>query len=133
MKKSFKEILGEVRLRSPNFESYHKAPRFEVQHLVASEKFLNSIDPKCQLKIDGVIKDASLYNDPKLLKKLTEDIWEFRIKCEGLEYRFLAFLTNENARRLMVTTHGFVKKTQKIPANELRRANEIRSRYMNKT
>ena len=70
------------------------------------------------------------YNlDPKLFKKLVgTDIWKFRTLYDGIQYRLLAFWDKET-ETLVITTHGFVKKTQKTPQKEIDRANEIRKEY----
>ena len=45
-----------------------------------------------------------------------------------MKYRLLSFFDKE-ARALIVTTHGFLKKTQKTPAKEIERAEAIRKEY----
>lgn len=45
------------------------------------------------------------------------DIWEFRTKYNGLNYRLFAFWDTE-AETLIVATHGIVKKTQKTPSKK---------------
>lgn len=65
-----------------------------------------------------------------LFKKLdgSDDIWEFRTKYNGMEYRLLAFW-DEQEKRLVVATHGFVKKTWKVPQKEIARAEALRKKY----
>ncbi len=43
-------------------------------------------------------------------------------------FRLLAFL-DEQENRLVVATHGFVKKTWKVPAKEIKRAVALRRKY----
>ncbi|MDE5586103.1 MAG: type II toxin-antitoxin system RelE/ParE family toxin [Muribaculaceae bacterium] len=62
------------------------------------------------------------------MKKLTSDIWEFRTRHQGMTYRLLAFWDNEEGR-LIVATHGFIKKTQRTPENEIDRAEALRREY----
>jgi phage-related protein len=59
--------------------------------------------------------------------KLTDsdDIWEFRIKLGSNIYRILAFLDQHK----IVLTHGFIKKTQKTPVQEIVRAENLRKEY----
>jgi len=45
-----------------------------------------------------------------------------------MEYRLLAFWDNAT-NSLVVATHGFVKKTWAIPANEIAKAEAIRKEY----
>jgi len=38
---------------------------------------------------------------------------------------------SDNKQTLVVATHGFVKKVDKVPINELERAERIRDKYFN--
>lgn len=67
-------------------------------------------------------------NDPELFKKLNDDIWEFRTRFNGMAYRLFAFWDKE-IRAMVVATHGLVKKTQKPPPNEVRKAEAIMKAY----
>ena len=58
------------------------------------------------------------------------DIWKFRTKYSGSIYRIFAFWDTENDT-LVVTTHGIIKKTQKTPSKEIKRAEDIRIEYFN--
>ena len=68
--------------------------------------------------------------DADLFKKLdgSDDIWEFRTKYDGMEYRLLAFW-DKTTNRLVVATHGLVKKTWAVPAIEIAKAEAIRKDY----
>ncbi|HRG34334.1 MAG: type II toxin-antitoxin system RelE/ParE family toxin [Saprospiraceae bacterium] len=73
---------------------------------------------------------AEQTNDPKLFKKLQNDIWEFRTMFAGLQIRLLAFWDKtDNKETLVIATHGFVKKVDKVPANEIDRAVRLRDKY----
>ena len=75
---------------------------------------------------------AEQTNDPKLFKKLQHDIWEFRTQYLGLQIRLLAFWDKTNQQEtLVIATHGFIKKVDKIPANEINRAIRLREKYYN--
>jgi hypothetical protein len=65
-----------------------------------------------------------------LFKKLdgADDLWEFRTLCNGLQYRLLAFW-DKKSKRLVVATHGFVKKTWKVSAKEIAKAESLRKEY----
>lgn len=67
-------------------------------------------------------------NDPELFKKLNDDIWEFRTRFNGMAYRLFAFW-DKDIRAMVVATHGLVKKTQKTPPNEIRKAEAIMKAY----
>ena len=76
------------------------------------------------------IEIAEQTNDPKLFKKLQNDIWEFRTKYAGVQIRLLAFWDKTDASETLVfATHGFIKKVDKIPSNEIDRAKAIRIKY----
>lgn len=105
-------------------------PLFNVEYCEAAYKFLESLDMKVRTKILENIDKARYALDPKLLKKLTGEIWEFRAKYIKNEYRLLAFWDKRNnSNTLVIATHGFVKKTQKTPHKEIERALAIRKEY----
>ena len=67
--------------------------------------------------------------DKELFKKLAgSNIWEFRTLYAGICYRLLAFWDTESYI-LIITTHGFVKKTDKTPAKEIEKAEKARKLY----
>jgi len=73
---------------------------------------------------------AEQTNNSKLFKKLKDEIWEFRTKHSGNEIRFLAFWDKEeNTQTFVLATHGFIKKTDKVPTKEIERAENIRKKY----
>lgn len=57
------------------------------------------------------------------------DIWEFRTSWQGMAYRLFAFW-DKDGETLVVATHGLVKKTQKTPKSEIKRAQAIRKEYL---
>ena len=60
------------------------------------------------------------------------NIWEFRVQFSGLQIRILAFWDSSKEKKsLVVTTHGFIKKTDKVPMREIKKAEQIRSIYLN--
>jgi len=69
--------------------------------------------------------------DPKLLKKINKDIWEFRTKYKSKQIRLLAFW-DKQSKSLIICTHGFIKKTQKLPKKELNKAIKLRKEYLNR-
>jgi len=65
-----------------------------------------------------------------LFKKLQNDIWELRTKFGGLQIRFLAFWDkSDNNKTLVIATNGFIKKVDKVPINEIERAERLREKY----
>jgi uncharacterized protein YdeI (BOF family) len=66
----------------------------------------------------------------RLIKKLQDDIWEFRAKFAELQIRLLAFWDKtDNKETLVIATHGFVKKVDKVSAIEIDRAARLRDKY----
>lgn len=77
------------------------------------------------------IKKAQLVNDNELFKKLNEFIWEFRTLYNNNTYRLFSFWDKtETKETLVIATHGILKKTQKTPLKEIRKAEEIRRQYL---
>lgn len=105
---------------------------FETRFLEQAEEFISKLDSKSIKKIIYNIEIAEQTNDPKLFKKLKNDIWEFRIKTLSKQIRLLAFWdkTDKN-ETLVIATHGFIKKVDKIPTNEIERAIRLRDKYFN--
>lgn len=103
---------------------------FETRFMEEANGFIAQLDSKTAKKIFYNIDLAEQTNDPKLFKKLQHDIWEFRTNYAGLIIRLLAFWDkSDNQQTLVIATHGFVKKVDKIPGNELMRAMKLREKY----
>lgn len=67
-----------------------------------------------------------------LFKKLTSSgIWEFRTLYAETAYRLFAFWDNKKGR-LIVVTHGVVKKTQKASGRAIEKAEAIMRTYFKK-
>ena len=106
---------------------------FETRFLEEANEFVAELDPKTIKKIIYNIDLAEQTNDPKLFKKLQNDIWELRTKFGGLQIRLLAFWDKSNSKEtLVIATHGFIKKVDKVPVNEIGRAERLRDKYFNK-
>lgn len=73
---------------------------------------------------------AKLTNNPKLFKKLTDEIWEFRTLYHGIQYRLFAFRDKTNkTETLVLATHGMIKNAGKVPKVEILKAIKIRTEY----
>ena len=67
-----------------------------------------------------------------LFKKLTSTgIWEFRTIYAETAYRLFAFWDNKRGR-LIVVTHGIIKKTQKTSSRDIAKAEAIMREYLKK-
>lgn len=62
-----------------------------------ADKFISSLKPKTIKKILYNIDLPEQTNDPRLFKKLKDEIWEFRTKYEGLH--FWLFGTRQGMRK----------------------------------
>ena len=103
---------------------------FQTRFLEEADKFIAELDIKTARKVFYNIDLAEQTNDPRLFKKLQGDIWEFRTKYAGLQIRLLAFWDKtDNEETLVLATHGFIKKVDKVPKNEIERAVKIRTKY----
>jgi len=91
---------------------------FETRFMEEANEFITKLDPKTIKKIFYNIDLAEQTNDPKLFKKLQNDIWELRTKFGGLQIRLLAFWDkSDNKKTLVIATNGFIKKVDKVPTN----------------
>lgn len=105
--------------------------KFEIKLLEEAFEFIKNQQVKIQEKIFYNIRKAQILNDPKLFKKLNQNIWEFRTKYSGLQYRILAFWEKEGDEITFVcATHGFIKKTDKVSSKEIEKAEKIRLTYL---
>ena len=105
--------------------------KFEVELLPDAVEFLENLDNKAREKVYYNIKKSQFVNDNELFKKLNEFIWEFRTLYNGKAYRLFSFWDNVDGKEtLVVATHGILKKTQKTPSKEIKRAEEIRKQYL---
>ena len=93
--------------------------------------FLDSLSAKTAQKITWVL---SLIEDLDILpasyfKKLagSDEIWECRIQFGSNAYRIFCFFEGNS---VVVLTHGLVKKTQKTPDREIKRAEVFRKDYL---
>lgn len=103
---------------------------FETRFLENANEFIAGLDLKTAKKVLYNIDLAEQTNDPRLLKKLQNDIWEFRTKFAGLQIRLLAFWDKSHDNEtLVIATHGFIKKIDKVPGKEIDRAVRLRNQY----
>lgn len=104
---------------------------FDIDLLPEAIEFLDNLDDKVREKIYYNIKKAQFVNDNSLFKKLNDFIWEFRTIYQNKAYRLFSFWdkTEKGQERLVIATHGILKKTQKTPQKEIDKAEEIRKQY----
>ena len=102
--------------------------KFDVIYMEAALSYLDSLPEKVQDKISYNISKSRFLIVKELLKNLNDKIWGFRTRYQGMTYRLLAFWDNETGN-LVIATHGFIKKSQKTPENEIARAEALRKEY----
>lgn len=106
--------------------------KFRVVFLDEAKTFLDGLDEKVRKKIVYNIWKSRSTNDIELFKKLQDEIWEFRTKFNKTCYRLFAFWDKkDNTDTIVISTHGMIKKTDKIHKNEINRAEMLRKEYFN--
>ena len=106
-------------------------PKFDIELLPEAVQFLDDLDDKAREKIYYNLRKAQIVTDNELFKKLNDIIWEFRTIYNGKAYRLFSFWDKVNGNdTLVIATHGILKKTQKTPAKEIKKAEEIRKQYL---
>ena len=92
--------------------------------------FVDSLDDKAAARIDAFIDRLRIYGNRmqgKFVKKLTDDMFELRIKQFDRIFRVLFFY---QPGMLIVITSGFQKKTEQTPPGEITRAVQLRKLWM---
>ncbi len=106
--------------------------KFRVEFLEEAKNFLDSLEEKARGKIIYNIWKSRSTNDKELFKKLDAEIWEFRTLFNKTYYRLFAFWDKTNKEdTIVLSTHGLIKKTDKILKNEIDKAERIRLKYFN--
>lgn len=90
------------------------------------ESFIKTLDPKVQSevyrKIDLLIKFGSLLRMPSS-RAISDGLFELRIRSKVQVRIFFCFFQGSAC-----LLHGFVKKTQKTPAQDLKMALKLKNR-----
>jgi len=95
-----------------------------------AREFVDSLDDKAAARIDAFIERLRIYGNRmqgKFVKKLTDDIFELRVKQFDRIFRVLFFY---QPGMLIVITSGFQKKTEQTPPGEVIRADQLRKLWM---
>ena len=83
----------------------------------------------CALRIRPITKRSNVLcqlRKPATIKSRKE----FRTKYAGIQIRLLAFWDKtDNKKTLVVATHGFIKKVDKVPSYEIDRALRLKYNY----
>jgi phage-related protein len=97
---------------------------------VPAREFLDALDDKAAARIDAFIERLRVYGNRmqgKFVKKLTDDIFELRVKQFDRIFRVLFFY---QPGMLIVITSGFQKKTEQTPPSEITRAEQLRKLWV---
>ena len=97
---------------------------------VPAREFVDSLDDKATARIDAFIDRLRVYGkrmQGKFVKKLTDGIFELRVKQFDRIFRVLFFY---QPGMLIVITSGFQKKAEQTPPAEITRAEQIRKLWM---
>src|SRR5436309_3040165 len=106
--------------------------KFRVEFLEEAKDFLDKLDVKTREKVLYNIWKSRSINDKELFKKLQDEIWEFRTKYSKSYYRLFAFWDKTDKEdTVVISTHGLIKKTDKIPKSEIEKAVRLREKYFN--
>lgn len=106
--------------------------KFSIELLQEAEEFIDKLEDKSRAKVLYNLKKSQYVVDAKLFKKLNKNIWEFRTQYNKQTIRLLAFWKKEDENEvLVICTHGFTKKTNKVPKQQIEKAEFIRSKYLN--
>jgi phage-related protein len=95
-----------------------------------AREFVDSLDDKAAARIDAFIERLGVYGNRmqgKFVKKLTDDIFELRVKQFDRIFRVIFFY---QPGMLIVITSGFQKKTEQTPPAEIARAEQLRKLWM---
>ena len=95
-----------------------------------AREFVASLDDKAAARIDAFIERLRVYGNRmqgKFVKKLTDDIFELRVKQFDRIFRVLFFY---RPGMLIVIASGFQKKTQETPPGEITKAEQLRKLWM---
>ncbi len=97
---------------------------------VPVKEFLDSLDIKMRQKMLRsvmALQDMGIFLRMPLSESLNDGIFELRANVGSNISRVMYFFVAGNKA---VLTHGFIKKTQKTPAREIKRAKDIRKDYL---
>jgi phage-related protein len=101
-----------------------------VRLLHDAEEYFAGLDKKTKEKFLRSFEKTEMGTKGKWFEPLSgsNGIWEFRIRDQYHFYRMLAFWDKtESSNTLILGTHGFNKKTNKTPKQEIQKAEKLKS------
>jgi phage-related protein len=104
---------------------------FDIEFLEEALVFLNDLNENERRKVIYNIDKLRFKLDPVLFKKLTSEIWELRTLYNSKCFRIFAFWYNaDQHKKLIIATHGIIKKSNKTPRQEIERSERIRNAFI---
>ena len=93
------------------------------------KEFIDNQQEEVMMKIFWILEiiESGEIISNQFFKKISNNIWEVRIRYKSNIYRILGFFDKGN---LIVLNHAFTKKTQKLPKKEILIADERRKDYL---
>lgn len=105
-------------------------PKFKIELLEEVKKFLDGLNEKARDKIIYNMRKSQVVNDNELLKKLNDNVWEFRTLHNKTKYRLFAFWNKtDKSETIVISTHGIEKKSSKTPKKEIEKTERIMKQY----
>ena len=103
----------------------------KVRLLKEAEDYFLSQNDKIQRKLLVAFEKAEAGYKGDWFQKLksTNGIYEFRQSDHQKFYRVFAFWDSEQEETLIIGTHGIDKKSNKTPAKEIQKAEQIKKAY----
>jgi hypothetical protein len=93
-----------------------------------AQEFINDLELADQKKVLALLRRAAEHGTPnntEKFKKLEDNIWEFK----SFQVRILCTFEE---RKIIILTHGYIKKQYKAPPSEIARAKELLTAYHNR-
>ena len=112
----------------------HVSGEFTVEYVelpngrVPAREFVDSMDDRAAARVDALIERLRVYGNKmqgKFVKKVTDDIFELRVKQFDRIFRIPCFY---QPGMLIVITSGFQKKTEQAPPARLQGHSSYESR-----
>src|ERR1700685_137103 len=112
------------------------AEEFRIEYVelpngrMPAREFVDSLDDNAAARVDAFIERLRIYGNRmqgKFIKKLTDDIFELRVKQFDRIFRVLFFY---QPGMLIVITSGFQKKTEQTPPGEITRAEQLKRLWL---
>ena len=103
----------------------------KVRFLKEAEIYFLAQHEKIQKKFLVSFEKTEAGNKGSWFEKLknTDGIYEFRQSDLQKFYRIFAFWDSEDKETLIIATHGIDKKSNKTPLKEIKKAEQIKTRY----